>query len=541
MLGASNNLRRCAHCFVGMSRVGARRSVRTHSSRQAMAACSVVAALAILPNASFLKPPMKFLSSPIKLQTSVDNPEPSEISSPIMRDSPWTIAVEYPREDPQVWSDAIAPEEVGVSLNLVKNIVGQGILTLPAGAALLGSSLGDHHQAMIQATLLCCVFGGLSGYAFYLVGAACARTGEPSYQAVWERAMGAGTFSWLPTAASIAMTSCGCVASLIAISSSAGDLLAGALGVPGSMVDHSLLLWALSLLVLLPLSIRDLGELTFASLAGVLGTCFTAAFIIERGLDGTYSTGGFFASPATSVESLQSMPDTQATLQHTAFLVALFSNAFSAHYNAPPFLRESAAAINVRTGSSQSIMAFQRVCSMAFVISILLCLGVMLAGYQTFGENTRAFVLDNYSTYDQWASAARVGVLLCVMTEFPLLFLRLRDDLLGLLGVDTTPENDTRADDMELSRPKTLGACVLLTMLVMIANAAPSLGAVNAISGALGGGFLCYAAPGLISLRLAGGWSGARPPAATFETMISGILVISGTAAAVLGCWVSLG
>jgi len=259
-----------------------------------MAACSVVAALAILPNASFLKPPMKFLSSPIKLQTSVDNPEPSEISSPIMRDSPWTIAVEYPREDPQVWSDAIAPEEVGVSLNLVKNIVGQGILTLPAGAALLGSSLGDHHQAMIQATLLCCVFGGLSGYAFYLVGAACARTGEPSYQAVWERAMGAGTFSWLPTAASIAMTSCGCVASLIAISSSAGDLLAGALGVPGSMVDHSLLLWALSLLVLLPLSIRDLGELTFASLAGVLGTCFTAAFIIERGLDGTYSTGGFF-------------------------------------------------------------------------------------------------------------------------------------------------------------------------------------------------------------------------------------------------------
>jgi len=134
-----------------------------------------------------------------------------------------------------------------------------------------------------------------------------------------------------------------------------------------------------------------------------------------------------------------------------------------------------------------------------------------------------------------------VGVLLCVMTEFPLLFVRLRDDVLGLLGADTTRENSTQADDTELSRAKTLAACALLTVLVMIANAAPSLGTVNAVSGALGGGFLCYAAPGLISLRLAGGKNGAEAPAAAWETTLSAMLVVSGFAAAVLGCWVSLG
>jgi len=85
---------------------------------------------------------------------------------------------------------ASIPNEV---FNLVKGIVGVGVLSLPAGVAAFGSA----PSAFIPAGILIAVIGILSGYGFALIGKVCAYTGAKSYREAWSRTVGEGT-SWIP-------------------------------------------------------------------------------------------------------------------------------------------------------------------------------------------------------------------------------------------------------------------------------------------------------------------------------------------------------
>lgn len=68
-------------------------------------------------------------------------------------------------------SGATIPNEV---FNLVKNIVGAGVLSLPAGVA----AFGNAPSALIPATVLIAVIGAMSGYCFSLIGRVCEMTGR---------------------------------------------------------------------------------------------------------------------------------------------------------------------------------------------------------------------------------------------------------------------------------------------------------------------------------------------------------------------------
>ena len=68
-------------------------------------------------------------------------------------------------------SGATIPNEV---FNLVKNIVGAGVLSLPAGVA----AFGNAPSAVIPATILIAAIGAMSGYCFSLIGRVCEMTGE---------------------------------------------------------------------------------------------------------------------------------------------------------------------------------------------------------------------------------------------------------------------------------------------------------------------------------------------------------------------------
>lgn len=80
--------------------------------------------------------------------------------------------------------------------NLVKGIVGAGVLSLPAGVA----AFGDEQSAVIPAVALVTIAGALSGYNFSLIGRLCALTGATSYAGAWEKSVGEAT-AWIPAGA----------------------------------------------------------------------------------------------------------------------------------------------------------------------------------------------------------------------------------------------------------------------------------------------------------------------------------------------------
>ena len=60
--------------------------------------------------------------------------------------------------------------------NLVKGIVGAGVLSLPAGIASFSNAPGG----VVPAVSLISIIGGLSAYGFALIGRCCAYTNTPS-------------------------------------------------------------------------------------------------------------------------------------------------------------------------------------------------------------------------------------------------------------------------------------------------------------------------------------------------------------------------
>jgi len=72
---------------------------------------------------------------------------------------------------------ASIPNEV---FNLVKGIVGVGVLSLPAGIA----AFGDAPSAVIPAVGLVAAIGAISAYGFSLIGRVCSYTGARSYREV---------------------------------------------------------------------------------------------------------------------------------------------------------------------------------------------------------------------------------------------------------------------------------------------------------------------------------------------------------------------
>ena len=72
---------------------------------------------------------------------------------------------------------ASIPNEI---FNLVKGIVGVGVLSLPAGIA----AFGDAPSAAIPAVGLVAAIGTISAYGFPLIGRVCSYTGARSYREV---------------------------------------------------------------------------------------------------------------------------------------------------------------------------------------------------------------------------------------------------------------------------------------------------------------------------------------------------------------------
>eukprot|EP00979_Chaetoceros_neogracilis_P011496 scaffold2858_cov256-Chaetoceros_neogracile.AAC.8 len=199
--------------------------------------------------------------------------------------------------------------------NLVKSIVGAGVLSLPAGIA----AFGDAPSAIIPAVTLITVIGALSAYGFSLIGRVCAVTNASTYREAWDRTVGTST-SWI-TAFSSTFS---CLFANLAYSMILADTFQNLLKTVGVALTRTQTLFGVTAFILTPLCLlKDLSSLAPFSLLGIMGMAYTAIAMAVRYFGGSYDAvvGGQFANDVAP---------------------AVFGSkgATSAHFNAPKFYIE---------------------------------------------------------------------------------------------------------------------------------------------------------------------------------------------------------
>ncbi|CAJ1334088.1 unnamed protein product [Effrenium voratum] len=380
--------------------------------------------------------------------------------------------------------------------NLAKNIVGAGVLSLPAGAAkVVDAAEGEfgHESCILALVVMYIFFGALNAYGFYLIGEVCELTGARTYQEAWTKTLGK-RLAWLPSAASLICSFTGMVACASVVGDTAFQL---ATSMSADFIPKEMLLNGIATCVFLPLCLLpSLSPLAFASVLGLVGVCILAFVMTTRCFDGSYALGGAFYSDARAAVS--GLSHVQAAVQDPSvglfqqifIFAAMLSNAFSAHFNAPTIFQELQPQADSR-GRSSRLPEFATVTAVAFVLSGIVFGVITVTGLETFGSSGSPSILQSYSPADPLVWLARIGLGLCVLFEFPLLERCFRQTAVELFGL-----------------PKWLETNALTVMASIASSVAlacmPGFGLdkASAFGGALGASLLIYVAPALMSLQL---------------------------------------
>eukprot|EP00984_Skeletonema_dohrnii_P018767 scaffold8850_cov113-Skeletonema_dohrnii-CCMP3373.AAC.7 len=279
--------------------------------------------------------------------------------------------------------------------NMVKAIVGVGVLSLPAGIA----AFGDAPSASIPAAILIASIGSIAAYNFSLLGRLCAMTGATSYKSAWEETVGAST-AWIPGSSCVIKT----FFAVLAYSMVLGDTFSALFETFGFNVSREKALIGLTVTVLMPLcKLKDLSSLAPFSLVGIAGMLYTALAMAVRFFDGSYAEGGKLAADvAESLRPALGTKGASAVFSSNAFiLICMLSTAYMAHFNAPKFYLEL---------ENNTIARWNTCVATSFSISILFFIGIAAMGFSTFGGASNGLILNNYSTKDSLMGFSRVAV-----------------------------------------------------------------------------------------------------------------------------------
>ncbi|OEU16215.1 hypothetical protein FRACYDRAFT_208094 [Fragilariopsis cylindrus CCMP1102] len=361
---------------------------------------------------------------------------------------------------------ASIPNEV---FNLVKGIVGVGVLSLPAGVAAFGSA----PSAFIPAGILIAVIGILSGYGFALIGKVCAYTGAKSYREAWSRTVGEGT-SWIPAYSVTFKTFLACLAFSMVLADTFSSLLE---------TTRNTTLLVVTALVLLPLCLlKNLKSLAPFSLLGVMGMAYTAVAMTVRLLDGSYSNEGKLVEQITSNLRPQfgNLGAASVLSPNALILVCMLSTAYMAHFNAPKFYLEL---------KQNTLPRFNKVVGLGFGISIFLMGFITMVGFLTFGKSCDGLVLNNYAGTDMWMGMSRIAVAVSLVFSYPLAFTGCRDGFLDLAKIPV---------DKRSARTLNLVTVMLLGVITSAACKLRDVSFVLAFGGATLGNALTYVYPALM-------------------------------------------
>lgn len=326
-------------------------------------------------------------------------------------------------------------------LNLLKNIVGSGGLSLSAGIG----EFGNAPSAIVPSLLLILLMSIANSFSFSLIGRVCAIQHATSYQQAWHRSV--GKMPSLIASIVIVKALLGTWATSIMIASTWKPLLEWSLGI---QLTRNETLIGITTVCLLPLCFSNtLSSLVRYSLMGQVATVWTIISLILRYVDGSYAPGGHFY-------------DQQAVIPPPLFgkngwnyfftpnsliLVSILSTGFIAHYNAPRYVHRSLSIYTQLTLvlfklrfyfelKDHTTGRFNVVSNCAFGLAALTYGLVSSLGFLTFGSNCQAFLLDNYARSDILINGARFGVGVSMITSYPLLFMSGRDGILEFWKVD---------------------------------------------------------------------------------------------------------
>lgn len=371
---------------------------------------------------------------------------------------------------------ATIPNEI---LNLVKSIVGAGVLSLSSGVA----AFGDAPSALIPSSFLIALMGSVSAYTFSMIARVCLWTKATSYADAWEKTVGAQT-SWIVASSSAFDCFAGCLTYSMVLADSFKDLLVAT----GANASRSTTLLVLSSLVLLPLClIQNLSSLAPFSLVGLMGIAYTTIAIAVRCFGGAYTLpSGHFLQDLALQPTFGSKGAMAALSPKSFILLSILSTAYIAHFNAPKFYRE------LRNSTMQR---FNTVVSVSFGISVALYIAVSAMGFLTFGSTVNGSILNNYSTSDLLISVSRFAVALSVVFSYPLIFNGFREGVLDLLRVEERRRSPALLNKVSLS---------LLGFTTVIALYVKNIAFVASMAGALLGTPLIFIYPTLMFLAATG-------------------------------------
>lgn len=362
------------------------------------------------------------------------------------------------------------------TLNLAKNIVGAGVLSLPSGIAACSASKG----AALPACGLIAGLGLISAYCFALVGRACAVTGTTTYRGAWESTVDKKSGA-LITGITTFKTLVGCIAYCIIIGDTAGSLLSGA-GVPALLKRRDVFLSLFGAAVLFPLSmLRDLKSLAPASIIGLGGMLYTAGVTVVRAFDGTYASGGRLA--VALAKEGKALPKFGGGFSPGGSLlfISMLATSYLAHYNAAAYYDEL---------ENATLPRYNRVVYGGFAMAVGFFVAIAAAGHRTFGAASQGLILNSFAGADKLANAARALVGVAVACTYPLLFKGVRDGYFDIRKVSQT--------DREKQRTPATVAMVALTVFAGIKIT--DLGFLVAFGGAILGSAIIYVIPSQIAL-----------------------------------------
>jgi len=373
--------------------------------------------------------------------------------------------------------------------NLVKSIVGAGVLSLPAGIA----AFGNAPSAVLPAVALICIIGGFSAYGFSLIGRVCSYTGGQSYRGAWSESVGDET-SWIP-AVTCTFKTCFAVLSYSMILADTIRALAGSFGI---QTTRTLALLGVTGTTLLPLCLlKNLSSLAPFSLVGIAGMFYTTIAMALRYLGGSYKVGTaavvkgsktaavpagkYIADVATNYQPSFGNLGASAALSPNVFiLICMLSTAYMAHFNAPKFFIEL---------KDNTIKRYNTVVGTSFGISIFLFALIGALGFLTFGSASSGLILNNYAATDGLMSLSRFAVAISIIFSFPLVFVGARDGWLDLLNVPVEKRTDSVLTKTTLA---------ILTSVTLIATQLKELAFIMSFAGATLGNALIYVYPALM-------------------------------------------
>eukprot|EP00747_Dinoflagellata_sp_TGD_P186878 gnl/TRDRNA2_/TRDRNA2_44231_c0_seq1.p1 gnl/TRDRNA2_/TRDRNA2_44231_c0~~gnl/TRDRNA2_/TRDRNA2_44231_c0_seq1.p1 ORF type:complete len:474 (+),score=61.16 gnl/TRDRNA2_/TRDRNA2_44231_c0_seq1:125-1546(+) len=407
-------------------------------------------------------------------------------------------------------------------VNLLKAIVGSGVLALPAGV----TSFTDEAGVGIGTSLLvAAALGCFSAYCFWLIGRLCLLTKSSSYTELLANLCGK-RLSRVAEGFIVANTGTACVLGVIII----GDLvrdLALLVGLEGLLASRAVLLIVVGLLVLVPLGLlRSFAALAPVAALGSLGMLYIVVFMGLRLIQEAYMPGGSYFADAP-IEPSFGVHGTRWIRMFV--LVSMFSTAYISHYNAPQFVHQLVDPTSQR---------FALVSGLGFGLSFLVMSGVMVFGFLTFGGASQGMILQSYALTDYLAAAARIALLVSVIAGFPFVLVAFRD---GALGIFLRPTGADLSWKPERNTQNTM-TVFLVIVITAIAIVIDDLGFLVAFGGAVTANAITYVFPALAALSAFGPHvqNNEVNRMERFEYVLNQAIVLLGIALAVVGASVTI-